>query len=322
LLRNKKAIMSKNSILVTDLVKKYKKSNFNAVDGINLEVEEGEIYGFLGPNGAGKTTAIKMFVTTLFPTGGQILVDGVDPSKDPTKVRQHIGVVYQQPSLDENLTAEENLRSHAILYNITPFSITYKGTNQKYKDGLKSVLELVGLYDKRFDIVKTYSGGMKRRLDIAKALFHRPKVLFLDEPTTGLDPQSRRAVWEYLETLQKEHKFTVFLTTQYLEEAEICDRISIIDHGKILVTDTPENLKKSIGEELLYLRPDKPSQLEEELKDKNMEYKKDEDGDYIIDIKNTSAQEVIKGIKTELSEINIKRPSLDDVFIMYTGRKI
>lgn len=312
----------KYSILVKDLVKTYPKASVNAVDGINLEVKEGEVYGFLGPNGAGKSTAIKMFVTTLFPTDGQILVDGVDPTKDPNKVRERIGVVYQQPSLDENLTAEENLRSHAVLYNLTPFSLTYKGTHQKYKERLKLVLDLVGLYDKKFDIVKTYSGGMRRRLDIAKALLHMPKVLFLDEPTTGLDPQSRRAVWEYLKALQKEHHFTVFLTTQYLEEAEICNRISIIDHGKILVTDTPENLKRSVGEELLYLKPTSKQKLEKELDSKNIVYKVDEDGDYIIDIKNSKAQDVIKGIKTELEEINIKRPSLDDVFIMYTGRKI
>ena len=314
--------MANQSLIVRDLVKRYKKATVNAVDGISLEVKEGEIYGFLGPNGAGKSTAIKMFVTTLFPTSGEILVDGTDPTKNPTDVRAKIGVVYQQPSLDENLTSEENLRSHAVLYNLTPFAMSYTGTSRRYKERLKAVLELVGLYDKKFDIVKTYSGGMKRRLDIAKALLHMPKVLFLDEPTTGLDPQSRRSVWEYLETLQKEHKFTVFLTTQYLEEAEICDRISIIDHGKILVTDTPENLKKSVGEELLYLKPANKGKLEQELKAKGMDFKVDEDGEYIIDLKHTRAQEVIKKIETELDEISIKRPSLDDVFIMYTGRKI
>lgn len=310
------------SLLAKDLVKKYPKADFNAVDGINLEVKEGEVYGFLGPNGAGKSTAIKMFVTTLFPTGGQILVNGLDPTKEPTKVREQIGVVYQQVSLDENLTAEENLRSHAVLYNLTHFALSYNSSSSEYKKRVKEVLELVGLYDKRFDIVKTYSGGMRRRLDIAKALLHSPRILFLDEPTTGLDPQSRRAVWEYLRTLQKQHKFTVFLTTQYLEEAEICNRISIIDHGKILVTDTPANLKNSIGEETLYLRPKNPKELEKELKDKKVSYSLDEAGEYIIDLKHHRAQEVIKGIKTELDEISIKKPSLDDVFIKYTGRKI
>lgn len=310
------------SLVAKDLVKKYPKAEVNAVDGINLEVKEGEIYGFLGPNGAGKSTAIKMFVTTLFPTNGQVLVNGLDPAKEPTKVREQIGVVYQQVSLDENLTAEENLRSHAVLYNLTPFALTYNSSSPQYKERVKQVLELVDLYDKKFAIVKTFSGGMRRRLDIAKALLHSPRILFLDEPTTGLDPQSRRAVWSYLTTLQKQHKFTVFLTTQYLEEAEICNRISIIDHGKILVTDTPANLKRSIGEETLYLKPKASKELEKELEGKKFHFTVDEAGEYIIDLKNHRAQEVIKGIKTELDEINIKKPSLDDVFIKYTGRKI
>ncbi len=310
------------SLVAKDVVKHYPKASVNAVDGINLEVKTGEIYGFLGPNGAGKSTAIKMFVTTLFPTSGQILVDGLDPKKDSNKVRQQIGVVYQSVSLDENLTAEENLRSHAVLYNITGFALTYKATSPKYKKRLDEVLTLVDLADKKFDIVKTFSGGMKRRLDIAKALLHFPKVLFLDEPTTGLDPQSRKAVWEYLTTLQKQHSFTVFLTTQYLEEAEICNRISIIDHGKILVTDTPANLKKSVGEELLYLKPAKKEALEAELNKHDIAFSVDSFGDYIIDLKHKKAQDILRLIKCDLEEINIKKPSLDDVFIKYTGRKI
>lgn len=311
-----------HSLVAKNLVKKYPKASINAVDGIDLEVKKGEIYGFLGPNGAGKSTAIKMFVTTLFPTSGEILVDGLNPQKDPGKVRERIGVVYQNPSLDDNLTAEENLRSHAVLYNLTPFALTYGQTSQQYKDRLKQVLDLIDLYDKRFDVVKTFSGGMRRRLDIAKALMHMPKVLFLDEPTTGLDPQSRKVVWEYLSELQKKHEFTVFLTTQYLEEAEICNRISIIDKGKILVTDTPANLKKKVGKELLYLTPEKPKQLEKELSDKQIKYQVDAAGEFIIELEKHDAQTVLKQIKSGLEEISIKKPSLDDVFIKYTGRKI
>lgn len=310
------------SIQAKNLVKKYPKAQANAVDGIDLEVKEGEIFGFLGPNGAGKSTAIGMFVTTLFPTSGEIKVLDLDPIKSPNTVREKIGVVYQRPSLDENLTAEENLRSHAVLYNLSPFSLTYKGTTEEYKKRLDQVLELVGLLDKKFDIVKTYSGGMRRRLDIAKALLHLPKLIFLDEPTTGLDPQSRRGIWEYLKAMHKNHQFTVFLTTQYLEEAEICDRISIIDHGKILVTDTPDKLKKSVGSELLYLRPENKEKLEKELRDKKLEYSIDEEGEFIVDLKGSRAQDLIKKINSPLEEINIKKPSLDDVFIKYTGRKI
>jgi len=310
------------SLVTRDLVKRYSKATVNAVDGIDLQVKEGEIYGFLGPNGAGKSTAIKCFVTTLFPTSGSIEVLGLDPTHDPQAVRSQIGVVYQNPSLDDNLTAEENLRSHAVLYGLTPFSLTYSSTSHKYKSHLEMVLNLVGLWDKRWDIVKTYSGGMRRRLDIAKALLHSPKILFLDEPTTGLDPQSRRNIWEYLEKEQKKHNFTIFLTTQYLEEAEICDRISIIDNGKILVTDTPANLKKSVGDELLYLKPEKNEQLEKELAQKKLKFEKDADGEYIIDLKKDKAQAILQNIKSPLTQINIKRPSLDDVFIHYTGRKI
>jgi ABC-2 type transport system ATP-binding protein len=276
----------------------------------------------LGPNGAGKSTAIKTFVTTLFPTSGKVEVLGMDTQKEPKKIREKIGVVYQQVSLDENLTAEENLRSHAVLYNLTPFALTYNATSDTYKKRLDEVLELVGLSDKRFDIVKTFSGGMKRRLDIAKSLLHTPKILFLDEPTTGLDPQSRRAVWDYLVASHKEHKFTIFLTTQYLEEAEICDRISIIDHGKILITDTPNNLKKSVGSEALYLKPAKPKQLEEELKKHKITFKTDSLGEYIVDLGKKRAQEILQEISSELLEINIKKPTLDDVFIQITGRKI
>jgi ABC-2 type transport system ATP-binding protein len=162
-------------------------------------------------------------------------------------------VVFQTPSLDEKLTVEENLRSHAILYNVAPYRLSYNSMSDGYKKRLDEVLGLVGLPEHRNSIVKTLSGGMRRRIDIAKALLHVPKVLFLDEPTTGLDPQSRKAIWQYLADLHKQDNFTIFLTTQYLEEAEICDRISIIDHGKIMVTNSPADLKRSIGQEVLLL---------------------------------------------------------------------
>jgi ABC-2 type transport system ATP-binding protein len=306
------------------LIKRYRKADFNAVDGIDLEVEQGEIYGFLGPNGAGKSTAINMFVTSLFPTSGDVQILGINTKEDPEKIRQLIGVVYQKASLDEKLTAEENLRSHAILYGITSWSPTFRLTKQDYKDRVNHLLEIVGLKSRMHDLVKTFSGGMKRRLDIAKALLHTPKVLFLDEPTTGIDPQNRREIWGYLLQLQKEEKFTIFLTTQYLEEAEICSRISIIDKGKILVTDTPSKLKDIVGDEVLYISPTNglENDLEKELKALNIEFQTDNIGNFVIDLERGTAQKVIKEINTELDEINIKRPSLDDVFIKLTGRKI
>lgn len=314
--------MSNFSIIAESLIKRYSQAKENAVDGIDLSVKEGEIYGFLGPNGAGKSTTIKILVTTLFPTTGTVTVCGFDTVKQSTQVRQNIGVVYQNASLDNNLTAEENLRSHAVLYGITPFSLTYNGTSSAYKKKVDMLLELVNLEKYKFDIVKTFSGGMRRKLDILKAMLHTPKVLFLDEPTTGLDPQSRRTVWNYLETMQKKEGFTIFLTTQYLEEAEICDRISIIDKGKLLVTDTPEKLKKSVGEEMLYIKPTSTSKLEDELQKKGIPFTNDTLGHFVIDLQKERAQDLLKKINTNLEEINIKKPSLDDVFIKFTGRQI
>lgn len=314
--------MGNFSIIAESLIKRYAQAKENAVDGIDLSVKEGEIYGFLGPNGAGKSTTIKILVTTLFPTTGTVTVCGFDTVKQSTQVRQNIGVVYQNASLDNNLTAEENLRSHAVLYGITPFSLTYNGTSSEYKKKVDMLLELVHLEKHKFDIVKTFSGGMRRKLDILKAMLHTPKVLFLDEPTTGLDPQSRRTVWNYLETMQKKEGFTIFLTTQYLEEAEICDRISIIDKGKLLVTDTPEKLKKSVGEEMLYIKPASTSKLEDELQRKGIPFTNDTMGHFVIDLQKERAQDLLKKINTDLEEINIKKPSLDDVFIKFTGRQI
>jgi ABC-2 type transport system ATP-binding protein len=261
-------------------------------------------------------------VRQLDPTSGEIYISGLDAVRNPKAVREKIGVVFQEVSLDKNLKAEENLRISATLYGVTGLALNYNQTSQKYKDRVRSVLELVELYDKKDDFVRSFSGGMKRRLDIAKAFLHSPDVLFLDEPTTGLDPQNRKNVWEYLVRLQRESNFTIFLTTQYLEEAEICDRISIIDKGKILVTDIPKNLKRSIGEEVLILDPDHDMELENELKSKSIEFSKSQIGEYIVDLKNDRAQDVLRGIESGLTKINIKKPSLDDVFIKYTGRRI
>lgn len=304
------------------MVKKYSQSKVNAVDGIDIEVKAGEIYGFLGPNGAGKSTAIKVFVTTLFPTKGKVEILGFNTVEHTRAVREMIGVVYQNTSLDENLTAEENLRSQAVLYNLTPFSLAYRFTSAAYKQRVDELLELLNLKDVKFEIVRKFSGGMKRKLDIAKSLLSLPKILFLDEPTTGLDPQSRKAIWEYLLAFQKKHHFTIFLTTQYLEEAEVCDRISIIDHGKILVTDTPANLKRQVGEELLSLHPKNAKELENELQKLKISFKKQKNNEFLISIKSNEAQKIVKKIQSDLEEINIKKPTLDDAFIQLTGREI
>lgn len=308
------------AIKAVDLVKKYKLANLNAVDGIDLDVKQGEIYGILGPNGAGKSTAINMFVTSLFPTSGTLEILGFDTSESPKKIRMQIGVVYQKNSLDEKLTVEENLRSHAVLYELTKWSLTYKNTSAEYKERVEKILEIVNLKERMHDLVNTLSGGMKRRLDIVKALLHSPKVLFLDEPTSGIDPHNRREIWGYLTKLHAEEKITIVLTTQYLEEAEICNKISIMSQGKILVTNTPNQLRKLVGNQFLYISPVNGSEteLQQELSKLSIEFNTDNIGNFIINLSKNNAQQILSVIKTELDEIDIKRPSLEDVFIQLT----
>jgi ABC-2 type transport system ATP-binding protein len=226
--------MSKNIITVSNLVKKYK--DFTAVSNISFEVKEGEIFAFLGPNGAGKTTTIKMLTTLLKPTDGKIILNDADPITERQKVRKSFGIVFQDPSLDDDLTVLENMQFHAILY-----SVPYPQRNKRIKD----LLEFVDLYDRRGDLVKTFSGGMKRRLEIARGLLHHPKVLFLDEPTLGLDPQTRNSMWSYLKNVNKTEGMTIFFTTHYMEEAEKnSNRIAVIDHGKIIAEGSAAQLKK------------------------------------------------------------------------------
>jgi len=208
--------------------------NFRAVDNISFEVKATEIFGFLGPNGAGKTTTINILCTLLMPTSGEAIVNGFNVVTSPDEVRNSIGIIFQDPSLDERLTAYENLNFHGMIYHIPP---------KTRKERIKEVLDMVGLYSKKDSIVRTFSGGMRRRLEIARGLMHRPKILFLDEPTIGLDPQTRQYIWDYLLNLSKEEAITMFLTTHYMDEAEICQRVAIIDYGKIIALDSPHQLK-------------------------------------------------------------------------------
>jgi len=220
-------------IKATNLVKKFK--DFVAVDDISLKVNKGEILAFLGPNGAGKTTTIKMFTTLLHPTSGEILINNADPVKNSDAVRRSFGIIFQDPSLDEELTAYENMEIHAVLYGV-------KKTLRKQR--IEHLLKFVELWDRKDELVKKFSGGMKRRLEIARGLTHHPQILFLDEPTLGLDPQTRNHIWEYIKKLNKEEKMTVFFSTHYMEEAErVADRIIIIDHGKIVGEGTATELK-------------------------------------------------------------------------------
>jgi ABC-2 type transport system ATP-binding protein len=228
------------AIKVEKLTRKF--NSLTAVDSISFSVAQGEIFGFLGPTGAGKTTTISMLCTLLKPTSGTAQVGCCDVSKEPNKVRREIGIIFQDPSLDDRLTADDNLRFHGYLYHMKKDMI---------EERIPEVLELVELLDRRREIVKKFSGGMKRRLEIARGLMHRPKILFLDEPTIGLDPQTRVHIWDYILKMRRETGLTIFMTTHYMQEAEVCDRIAIIDHGNIVALDSPAKLKETHNEKTL-----------------------------------------------------------------------
>ena len=223
-----------NIIEVKNLVKKFR--DFVAVSNISFNVKRGEIFAFLGPNGAGKTTTIKMLTTLLNPTSGEININGFSPVSEQDKVRHSFGIVFQDPSVDDELTAYENMEFHAVLYNIKP---------KVSKERINELLKLVELWDRKDELVKNFSGGMKRRLEIARGLIHHPKILFLDEPSIGLDPQTRNFLWKYITEMNKKENMTVFLTTHYMEEAEkVAGNIAVIDHGKIIEIGSPGKLKR------------------------------------------------------------------------------
>jgi ABC-2 type transport system ATP-binding protein len=299
-----------SAIETIDLRKEFK--NTIAVDGINLEIKKGEVFGLLGPNGAGKTTTISMLCTILKPTSGTALVNGFDIVKEQDKVRKSIGIVFQDPSLDERLTGRENLEMHAALYGV-----------KDRKKRIKEVLELVNLSDKADMLVKTYSGGMKRRLEIARGLIHHPEILFLDEPTLGLDPQTRSHIWEYIKSLAEKEGITILLTTHYMDEAEsLCDRIAIIDHGKIIALDTPENLKRSLKGDSIVLKVSDVERVKTILGKAKVF-----DGRMAVYVKNADKElprilYKLKRNRIEVYEASIRRPTLNDVFLSLTGREI
>ncbi|HOE92304.1 MAG TPA: ATP-binding cassette domain-containing protein [Methanofastidiosum sp.] len=297
-------------ISTNNLTKKFE--NLIAVDNLNLNINEGEIFGLLGPNGAGKTTTILMLTTLKLPTSGTATINGYDIVKDSDKVRKSIGIVFQDPSSDEILTGYENLKLHGWLYDMP---------DKLREDRIKEVLELVDLTARKDDLVKKYSGGMRRRLELARGLMHHPKVLFLDEPTLGLDPQSRDYIWSYIEKLAKEEKITIVLTTHYMDEADkLCDRLAIIDYGKIIVLGTPEELKKELGGDIIKL---KANNLNIESL-KRLNYIKNiavSDGEVCLTVEdaNKHVQDILS-IVGKVKSTEIRSPTLDDVFIHYTGR--
>ncbi|MPW39572.1 ATP-binding cassette domain-containing protein [Thermococcus sp. 101 C5] len=306
-----------DAIIVENLIKKY--GDFEAVKGVSFRVKQGEIFAFLGPNGAGKTTTVHVLTTLLKPTSGRAIVAGHDVVKEPMEVRKRIGIVFQDTSLDRELTAWENMYIHGRIYGL-------KGS--ELKDKIERLLKFVELWEFKDKPVKTFSGGMQRRLEIARSLLHEPEVLFLDEPTIGLDPQTRAHIWDYIQAMKEEHNMTIFLTTHYMDEAEqLADRIAIIDHGKIIAEGTAEELKKLVGNDVIYLKLDTP----EELKCLQGEFirgcKVLPDGRVALEVDNAAealprlfelANE--RGIK--IIEVTYHRPTLNDVFLHLTGREI
>ncbi|HEX9314214.1 MAG TPA: ATP-binding cassette domain-containing protein [Actinomycetota bacterium] len=296
-----------------DLRKRF--GDFEAVRGVSFDVMPGETFGFLGPNGAGKSTTISMLCTLLKPSGGSALVAGHDVVAGRAEVRRRIGLVFQDTTLDDYLTAAENLRFHAQLYGV-PKRVAGERVQQ--------VLEMVGLWDRRDSITRTFSGGMKRRLEIARGLLHSPRVLFLDEPTVGLDPQTRLHIWNYINELKRREQITMFLTTHYMEEAEFCDRIAIMDNGVIVVTGTPEELKAGIGKDRVELRTDDDDLARQRLEDVfGLESSKGENGLTIhVEHGERFIPHLFASLGVGIQSVSVARPTLDDVFMEHTGRTI
>jgi ABC-2 type transport system ATP-binding protein len=297
-------------IKIKSLVKKY--GDRIAVDNLTLDINENEVFGLLGSNGAGKTTTIHMLATLLKPSSGSATVNGYDIVQEPAKVRSSIGIVFQAPSSDDILTGYENLQLHSMLYDVP---------RHTRKQRIEEVLKLVGLTDRKHDQVKTYSGGMRRRLEIARGLLHKPKVMFLDEPTLGLDPASRETMWKYIQHLVREEKMTVILTTHYMEEADIlCDRIAIIDKGKIVALDTPKGLKARLGGDIIRIKTrhsiDKIRQFDFVRKVEQ------NDGFLVLSVNNAKRDlpMLLRYVEAEIADFVI--PTLNDVFIHLTGRNI
>jgi ABC-2 type transport system ATP-binding protein len=305
--------MAEPAVSVRGLAKRY--GEIEAVRGIDFEVSQGETFGFLGPNGAGKTTTINMLCTLARPTTGSATVAGHDVARRRDDVRRSIGLVFQDTTLDGYLTAERNLRFHAELYGVPRSEIGER---------MKQVLDLVGLWDRRASRVQTFSGGMMRRLEIARGLLHSPRVLFLDEPTIGLDPQTRSSIWSHIEELKGRHDITIFLTTHYMDEAEHCDRIAIIDNGKIVALDTPAALKASVAEDRVQIRTADDAAAIAALRDRFRIEAAMHEGAVTFSV--ASGEQFVPRLFAELgvpiNSVNVARPTLDDVFMAYTGRTI
>jgi ABC-2 type transport system ATP-binding protein len=301
------------AVSVSGLVKRYRE--VEAVRGIDLTVHAGEIFGFLGPNGAGKSTTIGMLCTLIRPTAGSARVAGFDVVTQRDAVRRNIGLVFQDPTLDTYLSAERNLRLHAELYGVPADLVEPR---------MRQVLEMVGLWERRRSKVRTFSGGMKRRLEIARGLLHSPRVLFLDEPTVGLDPQTRSSIWSYIRELKRAEDITIFLTTHYMDEAEFAGRIAIMDQGRIIALDTPSALKASVGQDRVRIVTDDDARAIRLLRERfGIDASVVEDQvTFGVEAGERFVPRLFAELGMPIRSVNVARPSLDDVFMSYTGSTI
>jgi ABC-2 type transport system ATP-binding protein len=307
-----------NVIDVRDLTRKFR--DLVAVDTLNFTVGQGEVFGLLGPNGAGKTTTLSMLCTILKPTSGTAIVNGYDITEQPSQVRRSIGIVFQEPSIDDRLTGRENLEMHADLYGVP---------KREQRKRIENVLELVELHDKADLLMRTYSGGMRRRLEIARGFIHYPKVLFLDEPTLGLDPQTRGHIWTYISELSEREGITIILTTHYMEEADnLCDRVAIMDYGKIVALDEPDRLKEALEGDIISVETDAMRQLSAKLIGVDwVKESREENGQLKLVVKDGNAAlprvvEIAASSGIHIDSMSIHEPTLEDVFLNYTGREI
>ncbi len=303
---------------VRNLKKKYRKAKDYAVDDVSFQVRPGQFFALLGPNGAGKTTTVSILTTTLSPTDGQVWVAGYDVMKEASAVRRSLGVIFQQPSLDLNLTAEENVRFHAILYGLYRYRPTFSTMPREYRRQIHELSGVLGIEKDIFKPVRTFSGGMKRKLEIVRSLIHWPKVLFLDEPTTGLDAASRRSLWSYLQHEQRQNKTTFFLTTHYMEEAEEADTICILDRGKVVSYGSPSQVKADLVQEYLIVDTQDHEALKSELRQKGIAFSGA--APFRIELNGRTVHQMLKDIDTPLSAVEIHSPTLEDAYLQILER--
>ena len=304
---------------VENLVKRYRKADRNAVDGISFTVDPGAFFVFLGPNGAGKTTTISILTTTLGPTSGTVRIAGHDIVSNSSDVRQNIGIIFQKPSLDLNLTAEENIRFHVVLYGMYPFRPTYSMMPRAYRQKVDDLAQVLGVKDEIFRPIRVLSGGMRRKLEIIRSLMHSPSVLFLDEPSVGLDPISRRDLWTYLKQVRVESGTTVFLTTHYLDEAEDADAVCIINRGKIVAQGAPADVKAALTEEYLLIDAEQHDRLTTELRAHSIQF---EDGSPIrVRLDGRTIHTILRAIETPLNVVRTHAPTLEDAYLEIVGRE-